>query len=545
MTLETTLQKIKKNTTKIITNPLTKTLLAIALTTTIPKTSKAEEINIAITTPYSIEWNNTTIEDIQIDTTINGKATLTITDSTTQEPIYTDTFNIQQGQTTIYIPPQYQIKEKQQQKTLTIKNKEIINNTKQNLEAKIYNTLGQLIKTQTLQPGPNPLPTLNTGTYIIYTEKETYKLQTINNTAINTTTQQQKQPKTTYTLKQIAGERNPNIQIQLQFTDTNYHTQNIYPYYTNEQLTNKKILITLTPKTITIYNPYTQDTTTIQITRTNLLEKMMNENPDEQQNKTYIEGWYKPITTIYLQGNDTTLINKAKHITQTYQQYIDTILTSNNLTIYTPPTIKNKPNIKDTTGIGNQYEVPPYTIVIRMESGGAGTRAWSYDIADINQAYAYYKTGYGDTPIWYYAKEALGLQWAAHDCSDPESLFNPYTSDTIPTLRDITDAIMAQIQKTLNYLTNIKDTISTINPTLQGYEFYETIHSIQETTKTDTIKTIIHKAKTLIDHLTKKQSKKYITKPQYTTNHTPTIKQETSTTKPQEYETPQPYFYTH
>ena len=152
---ETKNKEEEKENKKTLQKIISTILLTIHLAALTPNPIKAEQLNLYITTPRKttyqtqiINQDTITIPNPEIDTTINGKAILNIKD-TTNNTIYTDTTQINQGTTSIYIPPQYTIQEKQEQPTITItKNNEIKNNTNTTLETILYDIIEKIIHQQ-------------------------------------------------------------------------------------------------------------------------------------------------------------------------------------------------------------------------------------------------------------------------------------------------------------------------------------------------------------------------------------------------------------
>ena len=470
--------------------------LILILFTTIPLESYT--INLYITTPRKttyqtqvIDSDTITLPDPEIDTTIVGKAILTIKDSA-DSIIYQDTAYINQGEVTITIPPEYAVKEARGIATkgvIQIRGNIIYNGTNSAIKGIIYNQAGIKEREIEIKPGGTPIPYLPGGIHILHIPiaRKTYKIITINSTkspqktiAAATTTQQR--PKALF-IKQVAGERNPNIEITIQTQDTNNHTTKIYPYYKEEQLKNKELLITLIPKKIQAKNINNTDTT-ITITRRNLTDKYNDIDYTTQQNMTYIESWTTnhPPTTLYFQNWPEEQKQRAIQDIQNINTYTDSIIKLNNLTSNTSPLLTQPLTIKDTTGIDNEGHVPPYTIVIEYTETNIGTRAWSYNEAS-TKGYIYVYTGIATTSIGPFPGEFLGTLWNAHDCSDRTSIFYPANMNTLPSINDILEKIIHQQQADICYNTEITNYTQQIYyPDKPNLEYYITLYAIEDTT---------------------------------------------------------------
>ena len=357
------------------------------------------------------------------NTSINGTLIVTIRDST-DDTLYCDTSYFSGGEFYIQIP-EINIPESVSPKppVITItKDLKVINQNNIPISITLSSISGRAISRATIPPGSyvklsSELPH---GVYILRTSVgESYKITVIDKNTITGIGRETPQTTSPLKISKIAGERNKNIELRIIPNDTTLHQYLAYPYWPEETITNKELLIGLIPRQAHIYNPWTNQIETVRIDRNELLDINTTHNYNDPEYLVYTDGPCpeRPIQKIYLQGfPDTQAIIDTL---QALADWMNTQIDSSGLRPYTWPRLVPDPRIipvKDTTGIVTLGDIPLGAVAILYSTGGGATATdeWN-DISNVAHYERWLARGISWADIDYVVNEILKAYLSTYD----------------------------------------------------------------------------------------------------------------------------------
>ena len=355
---------------------------------------------------------------------INGKVILTITD-TLNDTVYQDSTVLSNGEFYIYIPFIDVIEHNNLKPRLIIKGPGItVKNTgNSSVSLVLADVLGRVITRKMIKPytEENLLKGVLDGVYLLRASSgDVYRLVVYGGSVVSSGGGCEEGVHRIFRLSKVAGERKRYVELRIIPEDTLLHYYLVYPYWPEDTLEDKELLIGLIPKKINIYNPWTNQTETVKINREELLQ--INtlhtiDNLEEYIVYTDAPCPERPIQKIYLQGfPDTQAIIDTL---QALADWMNTQIDSSGLRPYTWPRLVPDPRIipvKDTTGIFDMYDVPLGAVAILYSTGGGATATdeWN-DISNVPHYERWLARGISWADIDYVVNEILKAYLSSHD----------------------------------------------------------------------------------------------------------------------------------
>jgi len=222
-----------------------------------------------------------------------------------------------------------------------------------------------------------------------------------------------------FRLSKVAGERKRYVELRIIPEDTLLHYYLVYPYWPEDTLEDKELLIELIPRNTDIYNPWTNQTETVKINRAELLQINTFGHAGDSSYIIDIDAPCpeRPINKIYTQGfpDPAAIIDTL----QALANWMNTQIDSSGLRAHIWPRLVPDPRIipvKDTTGITTIGDVPFQAVAIIYTTGGGAstTDNWN-DISNLAHGERWLARGKSVADIDYVVNEILKSYFSTHD----------------------------------------------------------------------------------------------------------------------------------